>query len=278
MRCCFTSYVYGVYQDYIPIFIYSVARAFPQHVTKIFLKEKLSDKNKESLESVRKFCDNFEVIENFSDLDHCELPHGAANRYLLTREYFDGCEYIYICDIDFIIYNKYNNNFIDTYIDGCKENNLPFYNHWNYDGRFRMGGVHFIIKDEYFDILDDYIEEMKNPNCRFRAKYTDNTMQSFDEEMLYYMLFKAFRIGHLEEVNKTFNGMHLKAFRSTKRNDHNSSFVDAEMIDRWDKGKRKINIDVIKEIFTDDFIKICMRADDKLNIHKLLCAVNAIFI
>lgn len=261
MKCCFTSYVYGIYQDYIPIFIYSVACSFPQHVTKIFLKEKLSDKNKESLELVRKFCDNFEVIENFSGLEHCELPHGAANRYLLTREYFDDCEYVYICDIDFIIYNKYNNNFIDTYLRKCRIHNLPFSNYWRYDGRFRMGGIHFIIKNEYFDIIDKHIEEMKDKNCEFRAKYIGNPIKSYDEEMLYYMLFKAFNFKDLNEKdNKIFNGLHLKTFRSSKTYDYDKSFYGSQ---------------TIRRIFTVDLINLCMRTDEKFKLYKLLHAVGA---
>ena len=133
MKVCFTTYVFGWYQDYIPTYIYSILTAFPQHYVKIFLKERLSPENRQALELVKKTSDSFEVIEEFTDLDDCQIPHLPSIRFLLTREYFEDFDYVYFGDVDFIIYNEHDDNFSNIYLNHCEQTGLPFSNEVNYD-------------------------------------------------------------------------------------------------------------------------------------------------
>ncbi len=222
-KLCFTTYVFGWYQDFIPTYIYSILHAFPQHYVKIFVKESLNQSNKNGLELVRSYgYTSFEVIDNFKDLDWCGIPHLPSLRFLLTREYFDGFDYVYFGDVDFIIYNEHNDCFYETYLEHIKETNLPFSNEWNYDwGKYRMTGLHFVIKQPYFDVMDPWIEEMKIPNgnffrqqCRHCPKYP-----SYDEEMLFYMTAQAFDIRPLIGYRRPFHGLHFGTFRILSIND-----------------------------------------------------------
>jgi len=215
---CFTTYVFGWYQDYIPTYVYSILLAFPQHFVKIFLKEKLSDKNKHALDLVRKQVSNsFEIIEEFTDLDHCGLEHLPSLRFVMTRDYFEGFDYVYFGDVDFVIYNEKDDNFYERYIDHCNQTKLPFSNEWNYDkGRFRMTGLHFIQKDAYFDVMDPFIEDMKKPDgndFRRECGFSKKSAPSYDEEMLYYMTTHAFDLRPLTGYLRPFHGLHFGTFR-----------------------------------------------------------------
>ena len=207
--------VYGWYQDYIPTYIYSILTAFPQHYVKVFLKESLNNANRSCLDLMPN--KNFEVVENFNDFDKCEILHAAAERFLLTREYFDGFDYIYMGDVDFIIYDQFNEpNFYDRYVKHAESVGLPFSNEWNYDwgGKFRMTGLHFMIKDPYFDVMDSFIEDMKKPKNEFKREciYTP-LWPSYDEEMLFYMAMRAFNLQPLTGYRRPFHGMHWGTFR-----------------------------------------------------------------
>ena len=214
MKLCFTTFVFGWYQDFIPTYIFSILKAFPQHYVKIFLKESLSDSNRLALNLINS--DHFEVVENFSDLNWCEIPHLPALRFLLGREYFEGFDYVYFGDVDFIVYNEHDDQFFDTYIAHCEKTGLPFSNECNYDwGRYRMTGLHFIIKDRYFDAMDKWIEEMKKPDGNFFRQQCPHNAQypSYDEEMLYYMATKAFDLRPLNDYRRPFHGVHFGTFR-----------------------------------------------------------------
>lgn len=215
MKLCFTTIAYDWYQDLIPIYILSILKAFPQHYVKLFSEDNLTDYNQSCLSLIRKqVSDNFEVVENFRDLDSCKISHKAANRFLLTREYFEGFDYVYIGDIDFIIYNQFDDQFFDHYVSRCENTGFPFSNsYWVDKGRFRMTGLHFIIKDKYFDILDEEISKMKCSN-EFRINYKTNPYgESFDEEMLYFMLEQKFNLKIIEGYIRPLHGVHLGVFR-----------------------------------------------------------------
>lgn len=213
MKLCFTTIVYDWYQDLIPIYVYSIIKSFPQHYSRIFSKDKLTQENKDCLELIRKTSDRFEVIDQFDEMDKYHIPHQAANRFLLTRDYFSEFDYVYIGDIDFLIYNQFNDQFYDHYVDNCNKTNFPFSNSWwNDQGRLRMTGLHFIIKQPYFDSMDEQIEKMKSEN-EFRSNYKMRNPNSFDEEMLFYMLSQKFDLQKIKMYERPLHGVHLGVFR-----------------------------------------------------------------
>lgn len=252
-KLCFTTYVYGYYQDYIPIYVFSILKSFPQHYVKIFLKESLSNNNKEALNLIKS--DNFEIVENFTDLDWCEIPHAPSLRFLITREYFKEFDYVYFGDVDFIIYNEHDDDFYNIYLNHIEKTGLPFSNEWNYDwNRYRMTGLHFIIKDSYFDMMDKWIEEMKIPNGNFFRNRSNHHkgFPSYDEEMLYYMACHAFDLRSLIDYRRPFHGLHFGTFRILSKNDSFSKNLTHECDGRnnfndWiGKDFKKLN-DIIKD-------------------------------
>jgi len=262
---CFTTYVFGWYQDYIPTYIYSILLAFPQHFVKIFVKEKLTENNKRALDLVKRHVsDSFEIIEEFDDLDHCKIQHLPSLRFLMTRDYFEGFDYVYFGDVDFIIYNENDDNFYDHYVEHMKQTGLPFSNEWNYDrGKFRMTGLHFIEKDSYFDAMDSIIEETKNPKgnlFRKECSYDSRTSPSYDEEMLYYMTTRIFDLRPLDGYLRPFHGLHFGTFRSglyswfsanqfSRRTGLKSEMLLKDCLPLWWRDKEKIDAVMKSELF-----------------------------
>ncbi len=205
-KLCFTTYVHGWYQDFIPTYIYSILLHWPHHFVKIYLHEELLDRNKEALEMVKeRVGGNFQIVENYQEVDKTEIPHLAALRFLMPREEFDGFDYVYFGDVDFINYNVFNDDFYDTYVAQCEQTGLPFSDEWEYDyRRWRATGLLFIVKDPYYDALDELIAEMRildgnhfrqQTECDgFREEQQVGELAkhpNYDEEMLYYLLCYA---------------------------------------------------------------------------------------
>lgn len=244
MKMCFTTFVWGAYQDYIPAYIYSILESFPQHYVKIFLHETLTEKTKNCLSLIKS--NNFEVIENFDELDVCDLPHKAAIRFLLPEHYFKDFDYIYFGDVDFIIYNQFEDNFYDQYIAHCQTTKLPFSNEYNYDyGKYRMTGLHFVIKDQYFEKMNNEIESMKLEN-EFKKQCVHTPLwPSYDEEMLFYMCNRVFDLRPLINYRRPFHGLHFGTFRIIGFGDSFCTQYSHETdgrnnIKQWIKDKKKI--------------------------------------
>jgi hypothetical protein len=260
MVCCFTTVVYGWYQDFIPIYIYSVLKSFPQHYVKIFLLDELKENNRKSLEVIKKeVSDRFQIVENFKDLDCCEIKHSAALRFLLTREYFEDFEYVYFGDVDFLIYNQFDDNFVSYYLGHCEKTGLPFSNCWNIEGnRFRMTGLHFIIKDSYFDAMDKIIALTKIPTSIFRITCMyDDKWVTYDEQMLCYMISQVFDIQILKNGFRPLHGLHFGVFRKTSYGASFDGYV-GDCLSMWSNNPK------VDHLMNDDvFKKICVFVEEK---------------
>src|SRR5690554_5334885 len=105
---CFSSFVFGKYQKYIPYYIYSIWRNYPDSNIKIFIETQL-DKN--IAEAINLFNDlkvKYEIIElktSFEEYNKFKMKGSGAKtmiRWLMGYENFKGFEYVYIGDIDML--------------------------------------------------------------------------------------------------------------------------------------------------------------------------------
>ena len=203
-KLCFSTIVFGWYQDFIPLYIYSILSNFPQHHVKIFLLETLTPTNRQHLDMIPN--SNWEIIENFRPAN--TSPKSA--RYFLGPEYFSDFDYIYIGDIDIMIFNEFNQkNFYEFYLDKCEKTNLPFSNSWYFDsniGRYRMSGLHFIIKDPYFNQMSVMLSK----------SYFSSNEYSFDEQLLFSMLSQIFDLRNIgiNRYQRPLHGFHFGPFRT----------------------------------------------------------------
>lgn len=187
-RLCITTYVSGEeYQEFIPVFIYSALKSYPDLSIIIFCGENLQKNVKDSLALLNGFGD-FKVIENHLSFSTSSLSKRVASmskRWLLFIDEFQKYENIYIGDIDiFIIPEK--PSLLNQHLTHCKTIGLAYSNivrrsHYN-----RISGLHFVKQKPYFSkmlpVIGKYLELMKNNELVYEYSC---------EYMLYDMISEA---------------------------------------------------------------------------------------
>lgn len=102
MRVCVSTVCSAdSFQYYIPLFIYSLKKAYPDYGIKIFLRGVLNEDVKEALKLIE---GDYDIYEN-SFIDYpTRISTCNTLRHLLPANKFKGYEYLYITDIDFIFF------------------------------------------------------------------------------------------------------------------------------------------------------------------------------
>jgi len=172
---CITTYVSGKeYQEFIPCFIYSVLKSYPDYNIIIFCGESLHDNVKESLSYLYQF-GQFEVIENFLPFIPTSLTlrvSSMSKRWLLYSDLFLKYEYIYIGDIDIFIV-KETPGLLEQHLIHCDTIDLNYSNVLRRSDKKRITGLHFVKRKLYFDkmlpVIQRYLELMKNNQLTYNG-------------------------------------------------------------------------------------------------------------
>lgn len=103
-KICLTTFVYGdKYQDYIPLVLYSIGKAYPKYSVIIFIYNSIRKDISDQLEIIKKFFRNFKIIENYySDCKPMTSLKSKSLRWVLWDESFINYDYIYVIDIDIL--------------------------------------------------------------------------------------------------------------------------------------------------------------------------------
>ena len=114
------------FQYYIPTFIYTCKRAYPDYFVKIFVKGKLSEKCWEILKELKTMCDpNWKIYENFA----VDYPNRVSIcntlRHLLPPNRFKEYTHLYITDVDFLIF-KHNKSLGKYFAGKIKSVKQPY--------------------------------------------------------------------------------------------------------------------------------------------------------
>jgi len=192
---CITSVVSGKsYQEYIPYYIYSILKSYPDYYVKIFCKGKLRRNIKKTLTTLSsQLSDNFEIVDNvFPDYPDTKTNNKAC-RWLLQSDDLSEFDFVYIGDIDFIILPE-DPPFIEQHKVHCETLGLPYSNIVRpydalrkaipMDQQDRLTGLHFISQKKYYEKMDSIIEEYKT--------LLKEPRKGSDEKILYQMGLKAF--------------------------------------------------------------------------------------
>lgn len=132
---CFTTYVFGAYQRYIPYYIYSIGKIYPEIHTKIFVDRGIDDNVEHALSIIKKKgYKNFEIlIANFDEENSFrdyKIKGGGRKtlyRWLFDFENFKEYDYLYYGDVDIIILPE-NISILNLHKQKIKEFNVPFSN------------------------------------------------------------------------------------------------------------------------------------------------------
>lgn len=129
--CIFTN-VYGTkYQEFIPIYIHSILRSYPDYHVYINVDRKIEQHIMEQI-SILPNTYNFKIVESLeSDLktknvsDRSKLKRNMT--WLIYDDFFSQFEYLYIGDIDVFICNE-NPSLLEQHIKHCSALNLSYSN------------------------------------------------------------------------------------------------------------------------------------------------------
>lgn len=149
---CIVGYNYGnKYEGFIPIFIYSVLRSYPEYDVVVFSDSKLSDETKKNLERL-KGLGSFEVVENYGfglEQDQKVLPLPGlqmAMRWFFYDNCFQEYRSIYIGDIDMFIC-KENIGIYEQHLKHCEQLNLPYSNYIRITSKVETPNIKLILKN-----------------------------------------------------------------------------------------------------------------------------------
>ena len=222
---CFSSFVFGSYQKYIPYYIYSIWKTHPDSYIKIFSETSLDPTIEEVLEFFKnKNIENFEVIILETSIDEYmvyRMKGGGIKtliRYLIDKKYFKEFEYVYVGDID-ILFLPEVESILDFHIKQLNILKLPFSNkvRINKDGELtkRLTGLHFFKTKEYFEKINPIISRIKK-DTTYRDKYLEGIDR--DESFLYKLNKEAFDFDPklVSRAQRPWHGLHLGITRGNK--------------------------------------------------------------
>jgi hypothetical protein len=221
---CFSSFVFGSYSKYIPYYIFSINKNYPDAFIKIFVDKYLDSKVKEAIKVIRDHkITNFEIItleRNILEFTSYKIKGGGGKliRWLVDSSYFKEFSYVYIGDID-ILFLKEKQTLLKFHKEQLKFLNVPFSNKVRLDakGNFtnRLTGLHFFQTKEYFTKIDPILIHLKNDKV-YRDQYLKGIER--DENFLYKINKEAFNFDDeiLSHAQRPWHGLHLGITRGNK--------------------------------------------------------------
>ncbi|MDC8000096.1 hypothetical protein POV26_03540 [Aequorivita todarodis] len=221
---CFSSFVFGSYTKYIPYYIFSINKNYPDAFIKIFVYQHIDSKVKEAIKIMSDHkITNFEIIpleKNILEFTSYKIKGGGGKliRWLVDSSYFKEFNYVYIGDID-ILFLKEKQALLKFHTEQLKSLNVPFSNKVRIDekGNYtnRLTGLHFFKTKEYFEKIDPILIRLKNDKL-YRNQYLKGLER--DENFLYKLNKEAFNFDDevLSHAQRPWHGLHLGITRGNK--------------------------------------------------------------
>ena len=146
----FQTVAWGDYQWFIPTYVYTALRAYPDSYVRIIYRETLAAGVREALALVRDgLSDHFEVIENAWP----HTPFYMGTRWLLGDGWWRGYEFGHIGDVDLLIYPE-QPTLLEFERARAGQLGKPFSNSTQLPQFKKMAGYsHFVICGPYFAAL-----------------------------------------------------------------------------------------------------------------------------
>ena len=217
VRVCVVAFSFGEYYKYAPFYIYSFLRAYGYVDVKYLLPESVDQHSNlaESLALIEVYYPGrLEVIDNFTETIQLKRDiiiggNMKLTRWLIPPKYFNGYEYLYFGDIDFLIVPE-KEDFFTMHVNHMRETDLPFSNAIR-PHTSRLTGLHFIEKEKYFEIVSEFMNDI------FYEIALNEVAIQRDEEVLFLLCERAFNLDQLRSVPefRPYHGVHLGLMRRT---------------------------------------------------------------
>ncbi|MFA0166276.1 hypothetical protein AB4438_08125 [Vibrio breoganii] len=284
---CMISYVFGEhYQNYIPLFYFSINKAYPDYDIKVFIDRPLLEHVKMQLSQITE-SENLEIIEgcfeNNSFSKH--IAHGAAVRWLLHDYRLDAYKSVYVADID-IFYIRESVDIYTQHMQHCRAINKPFSNvlriprdtskyniktfyfnfikhkryiialkHFFYGcEQYQLTGLHFYQVGEYSSkiksIQGDYIKLINE--CRLLEHHKNG----FNDEALLYDIINEMGYANNLPIAKSNSDMLGSHSKESGFRPHHGLHLGIFRTDKYSEFEHEIlNSRIYKEYYKD-FLEI----------------------
>jgi len=222
MKNAFSVFVFGKYERYLPYYVYSIEKAYPDTDVVIFYNTTLSPRIKNFLlkkprvKLYEEFYKEYDFFKNYRMYGGGGL---TLLRYLIPEKYFKEYQNVYFGDVDIFILKEPESLF-RFHEKQAKKDSLPFSNKVRIlptgETSKRLSGLHFVIVKPYFMRVNRIITEILS-----NKPYRDSLIEEIkrDEELLYIINKRAFKFDpdRLIHNNVPLHGIHFGLFRSGKK-------------------------------------------------------------
>lgn len=278
-KLCISTFVSGEdYQEFIPVYIFSILKAYPDYGILIFCGESLKSSVKHSCDLLKNI-GNFKIIENFFPYTANNLSNRVISklkRWLIYSDDFENYEYIYIGDIDMFIV-KENPSLLTQHLIHCDTISLDYSNVIRRANGRRITGLHFVKRKPYFEkalpVINRYAELIKNDCFKYEFESSEFLLYDIIEEAgLGFCPRATDKMGLHDPGKPTFrppHGIHLAIFRNLflKKQD----MIAPGFIERMRKLKKVIDDPVFKSIeekFESKMVKRIFKKIHKFSLDK----------
>ena len=264
------------YQHYLPMYIYSLKRSYPQILVKTFIQGRIDSLNTKAFNYLHDQGLFFDLpIENlFKDI---KLRKSTANalRFLIPEQYFRSFDYLFITDADLLIFQT-QPSMADWHIKrmisigSCfaghhgpwKRKYRPEVNTAGWKGDFeRVSGGFFMATPKWF-------KKTKKARKKYRklienGKY-DDTYREADEVMIGRILKESKlpipKMRKVENFNIDIRGIHYGDFKGTMKKRYKSPRKMRKVVTKW---SCKEYLELLKDPIYQGLMDI-MQEDHKL--------------
>jgi len=230
------------YSCYVPTFLYSAHKAYPDADVKVYVLGELREEIKTLLDEIP--AKNYEITENaFIDYPIKRWTSNAL-RHLLPVYDFVEYSHIFICDVDFVFVKqgKPMLKYYDDLLDACGEPYATFRGHTNkeWDGnKKRLGEGFFVIK------TPEWFKQTAQARSYYEKRLKELKSDSFDDikpgtyreygEVLLYRICKASKMRtpnlpwcflNNKKVDMLYRQVHLGDFKFGRRHKNWSKMIE----------------------------------------------------
>jgi hypothetical protein len=237
------------YSYYIPLYIYSILRHYPDYYPLIYYQGKINNDIKKSLKTIQSL-GKFEVKEEVLSKFSTDRATVKTLRWLLYEKEFEDFDYLYIGDIDIFIVRE-TPSLLEQHIRHSAVLNLPYSNMIREDGN-KLTGLHFVEREPYYKSVLPLIKKYRQHKKFNRLDPTSK--RSVNEHFLYCLIEQSglglpprtkkeclMSPSDSDKINfRPHHGLHLRVFRK----DHPEIKVD-EMYQQYYLGLKRCESDPI---------------------------------
>lgn len=199
---CIVAIANQAYQEYIPLYLYFVLRAYPQYELIVYFDGTMLPQIAACIDLVRDM-GHFRIEPIRQAYDQSTSQAIKSLRWVLFDEAFYDYDNVYIGDIDMFIVPE-DTPLHEVHVRHSGEIGLPYSNRVR-SGQRRLTGLHFMRTREYY--------ERVLPTMR---KYHDAALSGAlginNEELLYRMMEESVGLPQMVGKFVSYHGIHARAF------------------------------------------------------------------